>query len=82
MLVMGNLNDRSSSLWSDAIDTIERTWFASITSYYGLHQIINEPTHILQVSASCIDFIFTNQPKSPPPDKICSNQFKSILSLI
>ena len=32
------------------------------TSQFGLHQIINEPTHILQNSASCIDLIFTSQP--------------------
>ena len=38
------------------------TQLESITSYYGLHQIIYEPTHILPSSASCIDLIFTNQP--------------------
>ena len=34
----------------------------SITSQFGLHQIINEPTHILENSSSCIDLIFTSQP--------------------
>ena len=34
----------------------------SITSQIGLHQIINEPTHILENSSSCIDLIFTSQP--------------------
>ena len=28
----------------------------------ALHQIINEPTHILPNSSSCIDLIFTSQP--------------------
>ena len=62
LLVTGDFNVRSSSWWSDDIDTVEGTRLESITSYYGLHQIINEPTHILPSSASCIDLIFTNQP--------------------
>ena len=33
----------------------------SITSLPALHQIINESTHILSSSSSCIDLIFTNQ---------------------
>ena len=28
----------------------------------GLHKIINEPTHILANSLSCIELIFTSQP--------------------
>ena len=33
-----------------------------ITSTFGLQQIINEPTHIIGDSSSCIDLIFTSQP--------------------
>ena len=33
-----------------------------LTSLYGTKQVITEPTHILESSSSCIDFIFTNQP--------------------
>ena len=62
LLVTGDVSVRSSSWWSDDIDTIEGMRLESITSYYGLHQIINELTHILPSSASCIDLIFTNQP--------------------
>ena len=36
--------------------------FDTLTSPYGLHQLINGPTHILPSSSSCIDLIFTNQP--------------------
>ena len=32
-----------------------------VTSQYGLHQIINEPPHVLENSSSCIDLIFTSQ---------------------
>ena len=34
----------------------------SFTSSFNLHQLITEPTHILQNSISCIDPIFSNQP--------------------
>ena len=33
-----------------------------LTSLYGMKQVITKPTHILESSSSCIDFIFTNQP--------------------
>ena len=33
----------------------------SIISQFGLHQLRNEPTHLLQ-NSSCIDLIFTSQP--------------------
>ena len=62
LLVTGDFNVRFSSWWSDDIDTIEGTRLESTISYYGLYRIINEPTHILQSSASCIDLMFTNQP--------------------
>ena len=32
----------------------------ALASYYGLQQIINEPTHILAESLSCIDLLFTS----------------------
>ena len=60
LLVTGDFNVRSSSWWSDDIDKIEGTRLESITSYYGLYQITNKPTHILPSSSSCIDLIFTN----------------------
>ena len=34
----------------------------SLTSFYGLNQLIKEPTHITNTSSSCIDLIFTSQP--------------------
>ena len=33
----------------------------TVTSNYGLHQLIQEPTYILNSSSSCIDSIFTSQ---------------------
>ena len=84
LLVTGDFNVRSSNWWSDDIDRVEGTRLESKISCYGLPQIINEPTHILPSSSSCIDLIFTNQPNFvinlPPPDNICWSQFKSLLS--
>ena len=34
-----------------------------LTSRNRLHQIIKKPTHILDISFSCIDLFFTSQPK-------------------
>ena len=47
---------------SDDINTNEGTQIEALTSSYGLHQIISEPTHITPYSLSCIDLLFTNQP--------------------
>ena len=62
LLVTGDFNVRSSNWWPDDIDRVEGTRLESKISYYGLPQIINEPTHILPSSSSCIDLIFTNHP--------------------
>ena len=59
--------------------TTEGAKIIFVTSQYGLQQITNEPTHILENSWSCIDLIFTSHPNlivnakfnlkihSPPP---------------
>ena len=62
LLITGDFNARSSSLWSSDVDNIEGIRLKSITSFHRLHQIINESTHILPSSSYCIDLIFTNQP--------------------
>ena len=62
LLTTGDFNARFCSWWSGDVDNIEVTRPESMTSFYGLHQIINEPTHILPSLSSCIDLIFTNQP--------------------
>ena len=52
----GDFNARSTSWWSGNVDNIESTHLESTTSFYRLHEIINELTHILASSPSCIDF--------------------------
>ena len=61
-VVTGDFNARSSSWWSDDINTTEGTKLFSLTSSNDFSQLINEPTHIQTNSSSCIDLIFTDQP--------------------
>ena len=44
------------------IGIIKTKQVSKVTSQLGLHEIANEPTHILPNSSSCIDLIFTSQP--------------------
>ena len=61
-VITGDFNSRCSSWWSNDINTTEGLKSFSLTSSNGFNQIIDEPTHILGKSTSCIDLIFTNQP--------------------
>ena len=62
MILLGDFNAKSKS-WSMNDTTAEEgTILENVTSLFGLNQLISDPTHILQHSSSCIDFIFVNQP--------------------
>ena len=43
--------------------SFEGNTIKNVNLQLGLHKIINEPTHILENSLSCIELIFTSQPK-------------------
>ena len=47
--------------WSINYTSPEGAQLDSITSLYGMKQLISEPSHILQQSSNCIDLIFTNE---------------------
>ena len=53
---LGDFNARSKSWYLDDITTY------SLTTPYGLHQLISHPTHLLSTSSTCIDLTFTDQP--------------------
>ena len=42
--------------------TLKEMPIKNLTSQFGLHQVIEEPIHILDTSYSCIDLIFALQP--------------------
>ena len=62
VLITGDFNVRLTNWWKNDLSTSEGTQVDSLTTSYGLSQIISDPTHILPNSSSCIDLIFTNQP--------------------
>ena len=62
LVVLGDFNAKLRQWYDEDSSTSEGVLIENITSQFGLHQIINEPTHILENSSSCIDPIFTSQP--------------------
>ena len=63
LLVVLSYSNAKLSQWHEKdSSTSEGISMENIMSQFGLHQIINEPTHILENSSSCIDLIFTSQP--------------------
>ena len=61
-VVIGDLNAKSKNWYPSDRTTYEGNINETITSHFGLHQLIYDPTHILEKSSSCIDLIFTSQP--------------------
>ena len=62
VLTIGDFNAKSCNWSINDTTTPEGVRLDSITSLYGMKQLISGPTHILQQSSSCINLIFTNQP--------------------
>ena len=62
--IIGDFNAKSCNWYSHDKTSFEGSTIESITSQFGLHRLINEPTHLLQSSSSCIDLIFTSQPNT------------------
>ena len=61
-VILGDFNARSKSWWFGDSATIEGTRLYSLVSTNAFHQLISEPTRILQNSLSSIDLIFTDEP--------------------
>ena len=61
-LVLGEFNIKSKNWHINDKTTTEGARIKFVASQYGLHQIINEPAHVLENFSSFIDLIFTSQP--------------------
>ena len=61
-MITGDFNARSSNWRSLDKENAEGRTINSLTSACGYSQIINQPTHITEVSSTCIDLIFTASP--------------------
>ena len=57
MVALGDFNEKSSNWCNKDIAGNEGRKIEAVTSQTGLHQEVNEPTHILNNFSSCIDFI-------------------------
>ena len=62
VVAIGDFNAKSSNWFCHDKTNFEGDAIENLTSQFGLHQVIKEPTHILDTSSSCIDLIFTSQP--------------------
>ena len=61
-IVLGDFNAKSNNWCKFDITSLKGSKIDTIANSYGLNQLIQEPTHILNSSSSCIDLIFTSQP--------------------
>ena len=62
LVAIGDFNAKSKFWYCNDNTTSQGKAFENVTSQFGLHQVIKEPTHILHNSSSCIDLIFASQP--------------------
>ena len=61
-IVTGDFNVQCSWWWKNDISNLQDQELDSLTLSTGYNQIIDKPTHVINISMSCIDLIFcTNQ---------------------
>ena len=63
-VALGDFNAKSQTWCKNDKTSYKGSKLDILTCSHGLHQLINEPTHLVDSSSSCIDLIFTFQPNS------------------
>ena len=61
--MVGNFNAKSSNWYLNETTSFEGSQIEFLASQFPMSQVIKESTHILGNSKSCIDLIFTSEPK-------------------
>ena len=61
IVIIGDFNAKSSNWYLNDVTRFEGLKIEFLASQFAMSQVINEPTHILDNSKSCIDLIFTSQ---------------------
>ena len=61
-VALGDFNIKTTNWHKNDINSYEGLKVDTITSQFGLQQIINELTYLTSNSSSCIDLIFTSRP--------------------
>ena len=83
VILTGDFNARSPLFWKEeSRQTLEGKSLGDFCLLNGLHQLIDEPTHLPREDIeTCIDLILTNQPFAfvdsgviPSPDPLCKHQ--------
>ena len=84
VILSGDFNCSSTQWWVKENENEEGRTFDPLISDLGLHQLINEPTHIIGEHRSCIDLILTNQSiiileacVHPSLREFCHHQFEN-----
>ena len=80
-VMIGDFNAKSSNWYLNDVNSFEGSQIEFLASQFAMSQVINEPTHILDHSKSCIDLIFPSQPNMimdsgvhPSLDSNCHHQ--------
>ena len=60
-VMIGDFNAKSSNWYLKDVTSFEGSQIEFLASKFAMSQVINEPTHILDNSKSCVDLIFTSQ---------------------
>ena len=81
MTIIGDFNAKSCNWYVHDKTSFEGSTIESITSQFGLHQLINKHRHLLQNASSCIDLKLISQPNilvesgaHPPLHPNCHHQ--------
>ena len=61
-VILGDCNAKFNNWRKTDITSLEGFKIDTIASSYGLNQLIQEPTHVINSSSSCTDLIFNLQP--------------------
>ena len=56
--IIGDFNTKFCNWYSHDKTSFQGSTTENITSQFGLHHLISEPTHLFQNSSSCINLIF------------------------
>ena len=62
LVAIGDFNAKTKFWYCNDNTTSQGKALENVTSQFGLHKVIKEPTHILHNSSSCIGLIFASQP--------------------
>ena len=62
VVAVGDFNIKLSKSHCQHKSAFEGNAINNIKSQFGLYEVIKEPAHILNISSSCIDLIFTSLP--------------------